>query len=85
MAAQRFTRLHEASALSPDSSNRADSSNSFSNSFSNKFFLEPLCFSIDSAVSPLLLLMLLKNPQKVSRIGNSMQTVCIGGLGLEGF
>ena len=71
MAAQRFTGLHSSSGLlgvhrasldSSDSSNRADSSNSFSNSFSNKFFLEQLCFSIDLAVSPLLLLMLLKNP-----------------------
>ena len=87
MAAQAFTAAQDSSAfaLSPDSSNRADSSNSFSNSFSNKFFLEQLCFSIDLAVSSLLLLMLLRNPQKVSRIGNSMQTVCIGGLRLEEF
>ena len=86
MAAQRFTGHHGASqgltgfmaALSSDSSNMADSSNSFSNSFSNKIFPEQLCFSIDLAVLPLLLLMLLKNPQKVSGIGNSMQTVCVG-------
>ena len=76
-----FTALLKASrgsmaftALSPDSSNMADSSNSFSNSFSNKFFLEQLCFSIDLAILPLLLLMLLRNPQKVSGIENSMQT-----------
>ena len=87
MAAQAFTAAQDSSAfaLSPDFGNRADSGNSFGNSFGNKFFLEPLCFSIDSSVLALLLPMLPKNPQKVSRIGNSMQTVCIGGLGLEGF
>ena len=78
-ASQDFTAtlellgVHRASPLSSDSSNRADSSNSFSNSFSNKFFPEHLCFSIDLAVSSLLLLMLLRNPQKVSGIGNSMR------------
>ena len=71
MAAQRFTgqlkasqaswRL-SASPLSPDFGNRADSGNSFGNSFGNKIFLEPLCFSIDLAVSSLLLPMLPKNP-----------------------
>ncbi len=94
MAAPALHRLHEASQaswrhsaspLSPDSSNRADSSNSFSNSFSNKIFPEQLCFSIDSSVLALLLLMLLRNPQKVSRIGNSMQTVCTGRSRPEGF
>ena len=75
-ASQDFTATLELlsvrrASLSPDSSNRPDSSNSFSNSFSNKIFLEQLCFSIDLAVSSLLLLMLLKNPQKVSRIGKT--------------
>ena len=70
-AAQAFTAAQDSSAfaLSPDFGNRADFGNSFGNSFGNKIFSEQLCFSIDLAVSSLLLPMLPKNPQKVSGIG----------------
>ena len=75
-------RLHGGSGASQDITaqlsfgNKADSGNSFGNSFGNRIFSEPLCFSIDLAISSLLLPMLPKNPQKVSGIGNSMRTVC---------
>ena len=47
---------------SPDSGNKGSFGNSFGNRFGNRIFLEPLCFSIDSSISSLLLPMLLKNP-----------------------
>ena len=68
--------VRRASPLSPDSGNKGSFGNSFGNRFGNRIFLEPLCFSIDSSISSLLLPMLLKNPQKVSGIGNPMQTIC---------
>ena len=63
---QRLRRSRQPGLLGvraqPDFGNRADSGNSFGNSFGNKTFLEQLCFSIDLAVSSLLLPMLPKNP-----------------------
>ena len=81
MAAQGITAPHD----SPDSGNKDSFGNSFGNRFGNKIFLEQLCFSIDSSISSLLLPMLLKNPQKVSGIGNPMQSVCKVRSRLEGF
>ena len=68
-----------------DFGSKGDFGSSFGSSFGSKIFLEPLCFSIDSSILPLLLPMLPKNPQKVSRIGNPIQTVCKVRSRLEGF
>ena len=81
MAAPAHHRLHAGT----DSGNKDSFGNSFGNRFGNKIFLEQLCFSIDSSISSLLLPMLLKNPQKVSGIGNPMQSVCKVRSRLEGF
>ena len=67
LAAQGITRLHG----SPDSGSKGDFGYSFGSRFGSKIFLEQLCFSINSSILPLLLPMLPKNPQKVSRIGDS--------------
>ena len=63
--------VRRASPLSSDLVTRADLATAFGNRFGHKIFLEPLCFPIDSSVSSLLLPMLPKNPQKVSRIGKT--------------
>ena len=55
MAAQRFT-------AQPSFGYTGDFGYSFGYNFGYKIFSEQLCFSIDLAVSSLLLLMLLKNP-----------------------
>ena len=76
MAAQDITRLHGGT----DSGSKGDFGYSFGSRFGSKIFFEQLCFSINSSILPLLLPMLPKNPQKVSRIGDSCKSVCIGGL-----
>ena len=61
--------VHRASPLSSDFSYTAILVTALSYSFRYRIFFEQLCFSIDLAISSLLQLMQLKNPQKVSRTG----------------
>ena len=94
MAAQRLTGHHSDSrtprrfAVHRSAQiwvTRAVWATAFGSRLGHRISLEPLCFSIDSSVSSLLPPMIPKKSLKVSRIGNSMQSVCIEDLGLEGF